>query len=129
MLQLSLQSGKGNDGKAEMFIDYQSESIGFTVIHENKQFDFSIEKEEWEPFKNFIETEMLSDDKTYERKQVNDNISLATNSLPDDAPLFVDWLDKYYTHAGNDDLYKRKDNGKIELQRKLYNDYKRAYKL
>ena len=52
-----------------------------------------------------------------------------SNSLPDDVPLFVDWLDKYYTHAGNDDLYKRKDNGKIEPQRKLYNDYKRAYKL
>lgn len=52
-----------------------------------------------------------------------------SNSLPDDVPLFIDWLDKYYTHAGNDDLYKRKDNGKIEPQRKLYNDYKRAYKL
>lgn len=61
MLQLSLQSAKGNDGKAEMFIDYQSESIGFTVIHENKQFDFSIEKEEWEQFKNFIETAMKQD--------------------------------------------------------------------
>lgn len=56
-------------------------------------------------------------------------IQHVSNSLPDDVPLFVDWLDKYYTHAGNDDLYKRKDNGKIETQRKLYNDYKRAYKL
>lgn len=56
-------------------------------------------------------------------------ITYVSGSLPDDVPLFVDWLDKYYTHAGNDDLYKRKDNGKIEPQRKLYNDYKRAYKL
>ena len=61
MLQLSLQSATGNDGKAEMLIDYQSESIGFTILHENKQFDFSIEKEEWEQFKMFVETAMKRD--------------------------------------------------------------------
>lgn len=61
MLQLSLQSGNGNSGKAKMFIDYQSESIGLTVIHEDKQFDFSIEKCEWEQFKTFIETAMKSE--------------------------------------------------------------------
>jgi len=64
-----------------------------------------------------------------EQSESNCNIPLISNSLPNDVPLFVDWLDKYYIHAGNDDLYKRKDNGKIEPQRKLYNDYKRAYKL
>lgn len=56
-------------------------------------------------------------------------IQRVINSFPGDVPLFVDWLDKYYTHAGNDDLYKRKDNGTIETQSKLYKDYKRAYKL
>lgn len=64
MLQLALQSENGNSGKAEMFIDYQSESVGFTVIHENSQFDFSIEKEEWEQFISFIETAMKKDIKT-----------------------------------------------------------------
>lgn len=61
MLQLSLQSATGKEGKAEMFIDYQSESIGFTVIHKEYQFDFSIKKEEWEQFKTFIETAMEQD--------------------------------------------------------------------
>jgi len=46
-----------------------------------------------------------------------------------DKLLFIDWLNKYFTFAGNDDLYKRKDNGKVEPQRKLYKDYLRAYKL
>ena len=62
-------------------------------------------------------------------KNANCAIFDVSGSLPDDVPLFVDWLDKYYTHAGNDDLYKRKDNGTIEPQRKLYKDYCRAYKL
>lgn len=57
------------------------------------------------------------------------HLQRVSGSLPDDVPLFIDWLDKYYTHAGNDDLYKRKDNGTIEPQRKLYKDYCRAYKL
>ena len=61
MLQLLLQSANSNNGKAEMFIDYQSESIGFTVLHENKQFDFCIEKDEWEQFKVFVETAMKRD--------------------------------------------------------------------
>ena len=55
MLQLVLQAD-GNSGKAEMFIDYQSECVDFTVLSNDLQFDFCIEKEEWELLKNFIET-------------------------------------------------------------------------
>jgi hypothetical protein len=58
MLQLVLQSAKGNSGEAEMYIDYQADGVNFTVIHESKQFDFSIEKSEWEQFKVFIEAAM-----------------------------------------------------------------------
>lgn len=61
MLQLLLESDNLNSCKSKMFIDYQSESINFTVINKNKQFDFSIEKEEWERFKTFIDTAIKSD--------------------------------------------------------------------
>lgn len=61
MLQLTLQSAISNDGTADMFIDYQSECIGFTVIHDKKQFDFSINKKEWQQFKKFIEDSMSQD--------------------------------------------------------------------
>ena len=57
-MQLSFQTD-GSDGKAEMLIDYQSESIGFTILVDgSQQYDFNIEKDEWETFKNFIELEM-----------------------------------------------------------------------
>jgi hypothetical protein len=59
MLQIVLTTPvSSNHGKAEMFIDYQEESIGFTVVtDEKKQYDFDIEKEDWETFKNFIESQ------------------------------------------------------------------------
>lgn len=65
MLQLTLQSPNGNSGKAEMFIDYQSECVGFTVVTaDEKQFDFSIDKDEWEQFKAFIESSMKKNSDT-----------------------------------------------------------------
>ena len=52
------------DGNNEMTIDYQSGSVGFTVVlSDGSQVDFSIEDEDWEPFKNFIEAKMKQDDK------------------------------------------------------------------
>ncbi len=63
MLQLTVFENTPNGG-AELFIDYQSESIGFTVIHDKDQFNFSIEREEWEQFKGFIETAISLDIKT-----------------------------------------------------------------
>jgi hypothetical protein len=51
-------------------------------------------------------------------------------SLPDDVPLFIDWLDKYFEHYRNDALYKEKRTGKIYPQSELYyKHYKKAYKL
>jgi hypothetical protein len=66
MLQLSLQSA--GDDKATMLIDYQSESIGLTVIHGGQQLDFSIEKDEWESFKGFIEKAMEIDSQTQNKR-------------------------------------------------------------
>ena len=54
MLTLNVLSA--NDTKDELFIDYQSGSVGFTVISEKAgQLDFSIEKDEWLQMKAFIE--------------------------------------------------------------------------
>jgi hypothetical protein len=61
MLQLSLNSENGNSGQAQMYIDYSEGSIGFTVVHQDKQFDFTMEEEEWEQFKSFIEQSMKRD--------------------------------------------------------------------
>lgn len=61
MLQLVLNT-KGNSGKAELFIDYQNGSVGLTTITDKElQFDFSLEKEEWEQMKTFIEQAMSRD--------------------------------------------------------------------
>jgi hypothetical protein len=69
MLQLTLFAANGNNGTAEMYIDYQSKSVGFAVITEDKKrFDFSIEKDEWEVFKNFIELQMKVEED--ENKQI-----------------------------------------------------------
>lgn len=48
-------------------------------------------------------------------------------SLPFDEPIFMDWINKYFDHAGNDDLYKDKNSRKIYPQRELYKKYKKAY--
>ena len=71
MIQLNIQSTQVDGAKAEMFIDYQSESIGFTVItNESKQFDFQIEKDEWNQFKTFIEIAMkLESESASENKE------------------------------------------------------------
>ena len=51
MLLLNITSS----GKEEMFVSYQYGSVGFTITHEKQQFDFSIDKNEWEQLKLFID--------------------------------------------------------------------------
>lgn len=51
MLQLSITSV----GLGEMYIDYQTGGIGFTVIHEKQQMDFHVDENEWEQIKSFID--------------------------------------------------------------------------
>lgn len=54
MLSLCINGGK--EDKDELLIDYQSSGVGFTVLSkEAGQIDFSIEKEEWNQLKTFIE--------------------------------------------------------------------------
>lgn len=65
MMQISLVSENRNNDKAEMFIGYVSETIGFTVVTaDDKQLDFIIEKEEWSQFVTFIDMAMARDVKT-----------------------------------------------------------------
>ena len=54
MLSISIKGGK--DQKEELLIDYDSGTLGFIVLtSDDKQVDFSIEKEEWNQLKVFIE--------------------------------------------------------------------------
>lgn len=53
MLELAMRDTNKN---AVLLIDYQSESIGFTVLHESTQLDFAIDMKEWELLKKHIET-------------------------------------------------------------------------
>lgn len=55
MIQLTIKSACNT---AELFISQESEMVDFTVTtFDNKQYDFCIEKEEWELFKEFIDTQ------------------------------------------------------------------------
>ena len=51
MLMLNITSS----GKEEMFVSFQSGSVGFTITNEKQQFDFSIDENEWEQLKFFID--------------------------------------------------------------------------
>lgn len=56
MLELRLQSEKGNSGKAEMFISAEQNSIDITILSaDEKQFDFTITGDEWEQIKSFVD--------------------------------------------------------------------------
>jgi len=70
MLTLRLQSANGQFGIAEMLIEYESESIDFTVLHGTTQFDFSIEKHEWDQFKMFIESAIKIEELTHINRSV-----------------------------------------------------------
>jgi len=73
MLQLVLNTPKASrDGSAELFIDYQSESVGFTVVtKDGLQYDFSCEVEEWQQLKSFIEQAISRDGKNKTRTNVD----------------------------------------------------------
>ena len=59
MLQLTLLSGKCADGKAELFVDFQSDEVRITVIVNGvQQYDFSMDTKEWESFKLFVDSEI-----------------------------------------------------------------------
>lgn len=67
MLQLVLKTGKGEEA-AELFIDYQEGSVGFTVCtKKGLQFDFDCEIEEWHQLKSFIEQAISRDGKNKTR--------------------------------------------------------------
>lgn len=54
MVSLSIKGGQ--DNKAEICLDLKGDCINFTVITESKdQIDFSVEIEEWEQIKDFID--------------------------------------------------------------------------
>ena len=56
---LTLNVNSNNTSKDQLYIDYQSNSVGFTVISEKAgQLDFSIEKSEWHQMKLFIDSEI-----------------------------------------------------------------------
>lgn len=65
MLQLVLNSANKGEESAELFIDYQSGSVGFAVCTKTGlQFDFSCESEEWNQIKTFIEQAKSQESKT-----------------------------------------------------------------
>lgn len=56
MIQLTLQSANGVEGKAEMFIASDNDSVDITVMTpDDRQFDFNITGEEWEKIKSFVD--------------------------------------------------------------------------
>ena len=56
MLQLTLQSANGVEGKAEMFIYSEDDSVDITVMTpDDRQFDFTFTGEEWEKIKSFVD--------------------------------------------------------------------------
>lgn len=60
MIELILQTDC-SDGKATLHVGCEDEDIYFTFFPDNgTQFDFPIEKEEWELFKNFLDVKLAS---------------------------------------------------------------------
>jgi len=71
MLQLVLNTWKGNEA-AELFINYQEGSVGFTVCTKTGlQFDFDCELEEWHQLKAFIEHAISREGKNKTRTNID----------------------------------------------------------
>lgn len=50
-----LQSNKSNNGIAEMLISTDADNIDFTVTFNTLQFDFTIDENDWQLLKEFID--------------------------------------------------------------------------
>ena len=61
------------DKKAELCIDFDSGSIGFTMIDDNgNQYDFTATSEEWKQIENFIDNQI--DDYELEQRKAKNNL-------------------------------------------------------
>lgn len=56
MVGIRIESCNMVGPKAEILIEYSAEIIDLTVINEEKQFDFTLDKLEWDQIKSFIDT-------------------------------------------------------------------------
>ena len=56
MVMLRIESCNTIGAKAEILIEYSAEIIDLTVIHKEQQFDFTLDKSEWELIKLLIDT-------------------------------------------------------------------------
>ena len=56
MISLQIQSCNQGEAKAIMLVEYSAEVVDIAIIHKEQQFDFALDKSEWEQVKLFIET-------------------------------------------------------------------------
>lgn len=64
MINIRLSSNASQHGKAEIHIDYHNVNILFTVIEGGREFDFSLNLQEWELLKKFIELQIETKNKS-----------------------------------------------------------------
>lgn len=57
MIQITLKADDDSN-KSELLIDAQEDNVGFTVIDEKGQSDFSMTFDEWELTKQFIDGQL-----------------------------------------------------------------------
>lgn len=55
---ICLRVAEDGNGKGELFIDYQSDNVAFTVVDGDRQYDFNLELKEWEWLKDFVDKQI-----------------------------------------------------------------------
>lgn len=63
MISLQMQSCNQGDSNATMIVEYSDGIVGLTVTHKDEQFDFTLDSDEWEQIKLFIETAIQQENK------------------------------------------------------------------
>lgn len=63
MISLQIQSCNQGEGKATMLIECSADVVDIAIMHKEQQFDFALDKSEWEQVKLFIETAIQQENK------------------------------------------------------------------
>lgn len=62
MISLQIQSCNQGDSNATMIVEYSDGIVGLTVTRKDEQFYFTLDSDEWEQIKLFIETAIQQED-------------------------------------------------------------------
>ena len=63
MISLQIQSCNQGDSNATMVVEYSDGIVDLTVTHKDEQFYFTLDGDEWEQIKFFIETAIKQENK------------------------------------------------------------------